>query len=179
MVAQPSIRSGVRGITDVVRKATSPTESEWDRAIERAKQELASNPPKKGERVFMSSSRNYRFQITAPMTTYDPLTQQAVAKEPKAAVFERYIYRTNDPIVVRKITNDRFYGSEMFDATEIIRKHQAQSADALVEQVMQAPEELRESVANRLIATLGTAPGKTSAALPQRVPGDPEEPVEK
>jgi hypothetical protein len=173
MVANPSIVSGVRGITDVVRQSASPTESEWDRAVALVSAELKTTPLKKGERMFMSRSRSYRLQCSAPLTTYDPVSKQAVTHAPRAAQFKKYLFRTDDPYFIKEIEKARAYGSEMHDAEVVVRKAQERTVDDLVNRVANAPENLQADLIEKLIGGLGKIEGKKSVALPKREEKEP------
>ncbi len=85
---------------------------------------------KPGEVVYQSKAANYRVQITAPASIFNPQTGRLEDVRPKAAKFSGGIFRTSDQEVIQVIESLRGYGVNrdvwrVEEMTEFRRREQA------------------------------------------------------
>lgn len=159
--------TGVRDLTSVVR---SPTESELPRAFEHARAMLKAFPLREGERMFVSYSRWYKFQLTCPRAEYDG-NGHLKSDPPKVIRFDSYIYRTSDPFEIEHLTKDRFYGKDFWDAVEKVASETDTLNNRLLHQIKDraTPEQVAKIIAE--LQPLAATPDQKSFNLPKRETG--------
>jgi hypothetical protein len=102
---QAQVVTGARGAD--VREAKEGDPQSQLAAQARETQKVTRKP---GEVVYQSKASNFRVQITAPASIFNPQTGRIEDQRPKAAKFSGGIFRTTDPETIAVIESLRGYG---------------------------------------------------------------------
>lgn len=161
---------GTRGIESVVNR--SPTEGELPRAIQAAKALMEAMPLREGEKLFVSNSRRYIIQLTAPTPRMDEGTGALISPRPEIAAFAKlgYLFRTKDQRVIALLEANALYGIDFFDAEERVAQEQTRIKNLLLAKykAIASPKDVAELAAE--LSPLVPKAGQTEIPLPPKAP---------
>jgi hypothetical protein len=134
-------------------------------AIAKAESLTKDKPDEPKYEAFISRSRGYILQITAPAVVFDPLTGtsgRAGGKAPVVARFTNHVLVTNNPDVIKGVRKAEAFNKTLFSAKEFVKSSLADNVDALANQVLASAKYDKDAI-SRVVKIL-TA-GKTTSGV--------------